>query len=119
MDPQAFALAWRARREATDARRAASAAAARQEACRIARTLVGDYGAKRVYAFGSLTREGRFGEHSDIDLAVEGLPPELYLRALGRVLRKSPRPVDLIELEDCPAPLRERVLTEGDLLEGV
>jgi predicted nucleotidyltransferase len=81
--------------------------------------LVGDYGAKRVYVFGSLTREGRLGEHSDIAPAVEGLPPELYLRALGRFLRESPRPVDLVELEDCPAHLRERVLTEGELLEEV
>ena len=39
------------------------------------------YGAKRIFIFGSLCRPGRFYPGSDIDLAVEGIPPQRFNRA--------------------------------------
>jgi len=86
---------WRERE--TRARRVAETAAdiLRQE-----------FGVSRVWLIGSLAR-GKFGPHSDVDLVVEGLDPELYLRALGRLLRLDPQiSVDLIPLEEADPSFR-------------
>ena len=70
----------RARREAE--RRAAEerAATANVVARRCAEHLRGRFGVTRVILFGSLAR-GEFHSTSDIDLAVEGLPPDQLFRA--------------------------------------
>lgn len=54
------------------------------------------YGVRRLLLFGSgaaLDREAR-----DIDLAVEGLPPEVFFRFYGELLFSVSRPVDLVDL---------------------
>lgn len=56
-------------------------------------------GADAVYLFGSMT-EGDTHPDSDIDLAVSGLPPEQYFPVLGQALLISPRPLDLIDLDE-------------------
>jgi predicted nucleotidyltransferase len=75
-------------------------------------------GAVRVWLFGSLAKGKRPTVHSDFDFAVEGLPRDRYLNCLGSLLQWAPRPVDLVEVETCPALLRERILAEGILLTG-
>ncbi len=57
------------------------------------------YGAREVYIFGSLA-EGTFTRHSDIDMAVTGLPPEKYFNALGEAMDILGKPLDLIDLDD-------------------
>lgn len=64
------------------------------------------HGARRVWLFGSLARGRRLDARSDLDFAVEGLPPDRYLAALGDLLTSLPCDVDLVELERAPAPLR-------------
>jgi predicted nucleotidyltransferase len=59
---------------------AVHAAAAFVRAREIARVLVQTFGVRRVILFGSLAR-GAFGPRSDVDLAVEGLPPGALLEA--------------------------------------
>ncbi len=78
------------------------------------KVLSGKFGAQKVYLFGSLV-DGRFHQRSDIDLAVEGLEPRLYFKALSKVYDFSGGfEVDLVPLEDCK--FRETVLQEGKLL---
>lgn len=73
-------------------------------------------GAIRVRLFGSLARGRAPGVHSDFDLAVEGLPPEVYLGSLGALLQLLPLPVDLVEMESASPELRERISREGLLV---
>ena len=42
-------------------------------------------GAKEVFLFGSITSPERFTEHSDIDLAVKGIPEEKRLEVEGKL----------------------------------
>lgn len=59
-------------------------------------------GAREVYIFGSATT-GSMREGSDIDLAVSGLPPERFFKAMGAAGDILEHPFDLIDLdEDSP-----------------
>lgn len=69
-------------------------------------------GVKSVYVTGSLTRPDAYRPTSDIDLAVEGLPPEEYLTTLAELQELLGTDwVDLIELERCR--FRSRIEAEG------
>jgi predicted nucleotidyltransferase len=46
--------------------------------------LLKSMGARRVYVFGSVAR-GRARESSDLDLAVEGLPPATFYQTLAQL----------------------------------
>jgi len=73
------------------------------------------FGARRVRAFGSLPTPW-FRERSDIDLAVEGVPPERLGEAEAALAELAPDfRVDLVPLEalrDAPRLLR-RIEEEG------
>lgn len=56
---------------------------------------------QEVYIVGSLVIPNKFSNHSDIDFAVRGLRSEDYFPLLARLIEKLPRPVELIELEQC------------------
>lgn len=56
------------------------------------------YGVQEVYVFGSTASE-TMTPTSDIDLAVLGLPPEAYYRAVGETLQVVRLPVDVVPLE--------------------
>ncbi len=101
----------RRRRRQTLAKRRERAWHVAREAARI---LKEEFGASRVVVFGSLLNERFFHLRSDVDLAVWGLDPALYLKALGRLLSLDPAiPVDLIEAEHAPPALQERIQKEG------
>lgn len=94
----------------------AMAGEALDKACAIASNLAAKYNIGRVYLFGSLAR-GEFNLSSDIDLAVEGIPEEQYLKAYGLAENISaPFKIDLVLLESADSSLRECVLKEGRLL---
>ena len=79
-----------------------------------ARILYTSYHAKRVVVFGSLIDRTRFNQWSDIDLAVWGIPVELYFRAYGAIFDFNPRfKIDMVDPEDCSPSLREVILKEG------
>jgi len=89
-----------------------------REKARQAAALIRSRGGRRVFLFGSLARGGNFWEHSDIDLAVSGLPREvnfwqLYADVLAQV---EPFQADLVILEEAPAELRQQILREGEEL---
>lgn len=112
-----YVEAWKRRRseeEEADQRRREEAW---DEARKAARLLVDEFGVRRVVAFGSLAA-GRFRRGSDIDLAVEGLPPERFFRADARLAWELAVPIDLKLLTDCPPLLRKRIEEEGVELVG-
>jgi len=56
-------------------------------------------GAKEVYVFGSASK-GKIRSNSDIDIAVSGLPPEAFFRAMAAAHDALGRPLDLVDLDD-------------------
>jgi predicted nucleotidyltransferase len=59
-------------------------------------------GAQEVYLFGSAA-SNEATEPRDVDLAVAGLPPEVFFKAMGAARRALGMPLDLVDLdEDCP-----------------
>lgn len=79
---------------------------ARKIAERCKRVLEERFGVK-VYIFGSVRGDTPFHEGSDIDIAVEGLPPEEFVRAHNAVEEVVPEGVkfDLVLLEEAPPEL--------------
>jgi len=58
-----------------------------------------DFGAREVYLFGSAA-SGTVREGSDVDLAVVGLPPGVFFRAMAKAGDVLGRELDLIDLDD-------------------
>lgn len=106
--------ALRERRRREDARQVPRARRGRELAAELARRCVA-HGARRVVLFGSLVT-GDFGR-IDIDLAVEGLPSDVYVELLGQLLLDAPGfSVDLVRVETAPPSLAERIASEGQVL---
>src|SRR5438045_573605 len=81
-----------------------------QRHIRLAARFLREQGARRVWLFGSLAKGRRPTVHSDFDFAVEGLPGDRLFGSVGHLLQILPRPVDVVELEDCNPLLREQIL---------
>lgn len=81
---------------------------------RIAEALRAEMGAGRIHLFGSLADGVAYDEHSDIDLAVEGIPGDKYFAAVGLVesLCKDVS-VDLVLLEEASGSLQARIRERG------
>lgn len=72
------------------------------------------HGARNVYLFGS-TAKNTMHKDSDIDMAVEGLPPEVFFKAMGEVHNILGRPLDLIDLDE-QNPFTQYIKQEGKLM---
>ncbi|MGD0007924.1 MAG: nucleotidyltransferase domain-containing protein [Terriglobia bacterium] len=70
-------------------------------------------GAKEVYVFGSASK-GKMRPNSDVDIAVSGLPPEVFFRAMAKASRALGRPIDLIDLDE-DNPFTRYLKKEGEL----
>jgi len=66
-----------------------------------AHVLKARFGVRKVYLFGSVTGEGPWHDRSDLDIAVEGLAPQDYFRALVALSKVAPPEleIDLFTLE--------------------
>ena len=60
-----------------------------------------NYSWDELYIFGSITRSEHFGEHSDIDIGVQGLDKFMHYRFVGDLSGLMDRDVDVVRLEDC------------------
>ena len=90
--------------------RQAGMAAARRVAAHLGET----FRPERIVLFGSLAREEVLSPHSALDLAVEGLSPDEYFRAVAQAQRVAGEwTVDLVRCEQCAPSLRIRIDTEG------
>ena len=70
-------------------------------------------GAKTVYLFGSAAN-GTMRNDSDFDLAVSGLPPENFFKALSEASGLLDRPLHLIDLDEV-TPFTRYLIEEGEL----
>ena len=103
------------------ARRRREAAARREQAWAVARQIAGflreKYRPARIVAFGSIVHPEAFGLHSDIDIAVDGIPWPDYLRAWNDVEEQFPEfKVDLIDVGVVSERMRQRIEKEGQAL---
>ncbi len=78
-----------------------------------ARVLKGRYGIKKVILFGS-TVNGKFSEHSDIDLAIYGVVEHQYPDIAWALYDLAlPFKVDLVPIEQAPPRLQKKIKEEG------
>ncbi len=85
-----------------------------KEAVLAVANLLRSMGASQVFVFGSLVK-GELPPDSDIDLAVSGLPANVYFSAISRASDILGRPVDLLDLDD-DTPLVRHLLGGGELV---
>jgi predicted nucleotidyltransferase len=78
----------------------------------VVKTLRSEFSVHRVFLFGSFT-QGTPTPHSDVDLAVEGLPARDHFRAMAYLTNALGRIVDLVRLEDLDARRRRRLVEEA------
>jgi predicted nucleotidyltransferase len=71
-------------------------------------------GAREVYLFGSAAT-GKIREHSDVDMAVSGLPPERFFEAMGEAADLLDIPMDLVDLDE-RSPFTEYLRQHGKLV---
>ncbi|MCY2927327.1 MAG: nucleotidyltransferase domain-containing protein [Planctomycetota bacterium] len=69
-----------------------------REAIQRAAGVLKELGAREVYVFGSAAT-GTMREGSDVDMAVTGLAPSVYFRAMAKAADALGREVDLIDLD--------------------
>jgi predicted nucleotidyltransferase len=114
MEYESYIETWRARVNKRKEREKQLSKVAKERAKKCAEFLAEEFKVRRVYLFGSLA-EGFFHEDSDIDLAVEGLEPHLYFKALAKLHEVSGGfKVDLVPLE--VSPYKDIIVKEGELL---
>jgi len=84
-----------------------------------AKVLKEKYGVKKVFLIGSLVY-GTVHDRSDIDLVVEGLAPEQYVKALVDLsdMLQWDVEINLIPFEDAFESLKEKTLKKGKLIYG-
>jgi uncharacterized protein len=93
----------------------------REHAWQVARAgaalLKAEFGVERVVVFGSLTVSGLFHHRSDVDLAVWGVAPDEYFRAVGQLQAlDADVSIDLVEFETASPRLQKKIEHEGMLL---
>jgi predicted nucleotidyltransferase len=72
-------------------------------------------GVRAVYVFGSVLDDA--AEPQDIDLAVEGVPPGMFFRFYGRLMRSLSKPVDLVDL-DCRNAVTDLIAKDAVKIHG-
>jgi len=85
------------------------------EARQVAKLLSEEYHARTVYVFGPLCY-GEFREGMAIELAVEGIPPEILAGALASVKQEGTFTIELVELGQMNAWTRRNIVQKGLVL---
>lgn len=85
-----------------------------EERIRDAAAALKQAGAREVFLFGSAAR-GAMREGSDIDLAVTGLPPRVFFKAMGEAGDILMLPLDLIDLDE-NTPFTRYLREENELV---
>lgn len=114
VDPK-YLIAWRNRFAKRDSESRELAARARADLAEAA-DILRKYGAKRIFVFGSLCRTGRFHSGSDIDLAVEGIPTQHFIRAAADLMMSMDLPIDLKPIEELDDLFRDMIHKKGELI---
>jgi predicted nucleotidyltransferase len=108
-----YAAGWRKRRQADEHRLQEQHTTLLDRASRVASLMRERFGAEKIILFGSVAT-GRVWAHSDLDLAVLGLPQEQYLEAFWEASELArPFQLDLLLMESASVSLRRRLEQEG------
>lgn len=75
-------------------------------------------GCREVILFGSLS-DGTFDDISDIDLAVSGISPRSYFKAIASLPSIMGWKVDLVTMDYISKELKERIRKEGKILYAI
>ncbi len=102
-------------RERRQREQAAAAAVRARAALPAAARLCAAHGARETWLFGSLAWGG-FGPHSDVDLAVAGVPAGEQTALWSALERLLGRDVDLVDLSAAPETFAARIRAEGEAL---
>ncbi|OIN97088.1 hypothetical protein AUJ66_04425 [Candidatus Desantisbacteria bacterium CG1_02_38_46] len=89
--------------------------AAEKAAKKISLMLIRKFKVNKIILFGSVIKK-EFDSGSDIDLAVEGLKKEFYIKALVEAENLVNFPVDIKPLEECKGFFKEQIQTKGRVL---
>jgi uncharacterized protein len=76
-----------------------------------------EYGARKIWLFGSMLDADPETEPNDIDLAVEGVPPEKFFKLWGKLDSLFRKNVDLVYLDNNP-PIRHIIFKRGTVIYG-
>ncbi|MHB1681182.1 MAG: nucleotidyltransferase family protein [bacterium] len=75
--------------------------------------LINKFQAKKVMLFGSLVKN-EMTENSDIDIAVWGIPDEIFYKAAAFATGYSSNwNVDIVDFDDCNKSVQKSILKEG------
>lgn len=66
---------------------------------------------EELYITGSLLVSGKYYEHSDIDIAIKGLPIDMMYKTIFELEEMLNRKVEIIELENCI--FKEKIIKTG------
>ena len=73
-----------------------------------------DFGAKKVFLFGSCLED--MNSAQDIDIAVSGVEPGEFFKYYGKVSMAVKDEVDIVDLDDVRDHLHKRILSKGRML---
>ena len=74
------------------------------------------YNAKKIFLFGSCLNELKNAH--DIDIAVQGIPPDKFFKMYGEILSSINSKIDLLPMEDLRKHFISRIIENGKLLYG-
>ena len=114
-DIEPYLKYWQERQIKQDLENQRLAQQARQKLPEVLELLIDKFQANKIILFGSLAK-GTFHQESDIDLAVAGIEPSQYFKALAEVNNISDRWIDLKPLESLEPYFLKRVLETGECL---
>jgi predicted nucleotidyltransferase len=73
-----------------------------------------DFGAKKVFLFGSCLED--IDSAQDIDIAVSGVEPGKFFKYYGKISMAVKDEVDILDLDDVREHLHKRILSKGRML---
>lgn len=116
-DIAAAAESFMARQEKERERRRRLYDRACADCARIVDMAIREFQPRRILQWGSLLEPEDFDEHSDIDIAVEGLANARgFLDLLGKAIDMTEFPVDLVEWEKLDRDSRESILRRARIV---
>ena len=90
---------------------------AKDDAEKIIRMIINDYHPEKIWQWGSLLKQDKFSEISDIDIALEGLvSPKIYFELAGKADAMTSFSVDIVQMETIEPLHAESIRKNGRLV---
>jgi predicted nucleotidyltransferase len=89
-----------------------------QDAQSIVEMIIQKYKPKQIIQWGSILEPAHFSEISDIDLAVVGLDPIVFMRLLADAEAMTSFPLDIVQFESLHPSFQKIILMKGQVIYG-